>query len=130
MTVRLLLDTHALLWWLDGDRSLSRKARTAIADEDNVIVVSAASAWEITTKARLGKLPGAAAVAEDVVGSVSSQGFSSLDITMRHAQRAGRLPGTHRDPFDRMLIAQAQLEDLTLVSNDGVFDAYGVSRLW
>jgi PIN domain nuclease of toxin-antitoxin system len=128
--VRLLLDTHALLWWLDGDRHLSRKARTAIGDEDNVIFVSAASAWEITTKARLGKLPGAVAVAEDVVGSVSSQGFSSLDITMLHAQRAGRLPGGHRDPFDRMLIAQAQIEDLTLVSNDGVFDAYGVTRLW
>ena len=128
--MRLLLDTHALLWWLDGDRSLSRKARTAIADENNVVVVSAASAWEITTKSRLGKLPGAAAVASDVLGSVASQGFASLDITMLHAQRAGRLPGEHRDPFDRMLIAQAQLEDLTLVSNDSVFDAYGVSRLW
>jgi PIN domain nuclease of toxin-antitoxin system len=128
--VRLLLDTHALLWWLDGDRRLPKKARTAIADEDNVVVVSAASAWEITTKSRLGKLPGADAVAADVVGSVSSQGFSSLDITLLQAQRAGRLPGAHRDPFDRMLIAQAQLEDLTLASNDVVFDAYGVSRLW
>ncbi len=128
--MRLLLDTHALLWWLDGDRSLTRRARTAIADEDNVIFVSAASAWEITTKARLGKLPGADAVAADVVGSVASQGFSSLEITMLHAQRAGRLPGSHRDPFDRMLIAQAQLEDLALVSNEAAFDAYGVSRLW
>ena len=128
--MRLLLDTHALLWWLDGDRSLTRRARTAITDEDNVIFVSAASAWEITTKARLGKLPGADAVAADVVGSVASQGFSSLDITMLHAQRAGRLPGAHRDPFDRMLIAQAQLEDLMLVSNETAFDAYGVSRLW
>lgn len=128
--MRLLLDTHALLWWLDGDRSLTRKARAAVADEGNIIFVSAASAWEITTKARLGKLPGADAVATDVGGAVSSQGFSSLDISMRHAQRAGRLPGAHRDPFDRMLIAQAQLEDLTLVSNEGVFDAYGVSRLW
>ncbi len=128
--MRLLLDTHALLWWLDGDRSLTRRARTAIANEDNVIFVSAASAWEITTKARLGKLPGADAVAADVVGSVASQGFSSLEITMLHAQRAGRLPGSHRDPFDRMLIAQAQLEDLALVSNEAAFDAYGVSRLW
>ena len=128
--MRLLLDTHALLWWLDGDRSLTRKARAAVADEGNSIFVSAASAWEITTKARLGKLPGADAVATDVGGAVSSQGFSSLDISMRHAQRAGRLPGAHRDPFDRMLIAQAQLEDLTLVSNDGIFDTYGVSRLW
>jgi PIN domain nuclease of toxin-antitoxin system len=128
--VRLLLDTHALLWWLDGDRSLTRRARAAIADEDNVILVSAVSAWEITTKARLGKLPGAGAVAADVAGAVASQGFSSLDINMRHAQRAGRLPGEHRDPFDRMLIAQAQLEDVMLVSNERAFDAYGVSRLW
>ena len=128
--MRLLLDTHALLWWLDGDRRLTRRARTAIADEDNVIFISAASAWEITTKARLGKLPGADAVAADVVGSVASQGFSSLDITLLHAQRAGRLPGAHRDPFDRMLIAQAQLDDLALVSNEDAFDAYGVSRLW
>jgi PIN domain nuclease of toxin-antitoxin system len=128
--VRLLLDTHALLWWLDGDRSLTRRARTAITDEDNVVFVSAASAWEITMKSRLGKLPGAGAVAADVAGSVAAQGFSPLDITMRHAQRAGRLPGEHRDPFDRMLIAQAQLDDLTIVSNESAFDAYGVSRLW
>jgi PIN domain nuclease of toxin-antitoxin system len=128
--VRLLLDTHALLWWLDGDRSLTRRAKAAINDEDNVILVSAASAWEITTKSRLGKLPGAEAVAADVVGAVASQGFSSLDITMLHAQRAGRLPGAHRDPFDRMLIAQAQLDDLAIVSNETAFDAYGVARLW
>lgn len=128
--MRLLLDTHALLWWLDGDRRLTRRARGAINDEDNVILVSAASAWEITTKSRLGRLPGAEAVAADVVGAVASQGFSSLGITMLHAQRAGRLPGAHRDPFDRLLVAQAQLDDLAIVSNDAAFDAYGVSRLW
>lgn len=81
--MRLLLDTHALLWWLDGDRRLSRRARTAIADQHNTILVSAVSAWEITTKARLGKLPGAVAVAADVAGAVASQGFSPLDITLR-----------------------------------------------
>jgi PIN domain nuclease of toxin-antitoxin system len=128
--VRLLLDTHALLWWLDGDRRLSPKARRAIADESNTILVSAASAWEITTKARVGKLPGAQDVAADVVGSVASQGFASLDITMLHAQRAGRLPAHHRDPFDRMLIAQAQLEDVALISDDQEFDAYDVRRFW
>src|SRR2546425_1259764 len=90
--VRLLLDTHALLWWLDGDRRLTRKARAAIADHSNDVLVSAASAWEITTKARLGKLPGALAVAADVLGAMTAQGFSTLDITMLHAQRAGRLP--------------------------------------
>jgi len=128
--VRLLLDTHALLWWLDGDRRLSRKARTAIGAEINSVIVSAASAWEITTKARLGKLPGAIDVAADVAGCVAGQGFSTLDITILHAQRAGRLPGDHRDPFDRMLIAQAQIEDLSLVSDDRVFDTYGVTRFW
>lgn len=128
--MRLLLDTHALLWWLDGDRRLSRRARTAIADQHNTIFVSAASAWEITTKARLGKLPGAVAVAADVAGAVASQGFSPLDITLVHAQRAGRLPGDHRDPFDRMLIAQSQIEDLAVVTDDDVFDTYRVERWW
>ncbi len=128
--MRLLLDTHALLWWLDGDDRLSRRARSAISHEDNPVFVSAASAWEIATKARLGKLPGAETVASDVAAAVLSQDFASLDITIPHAQRAGRLAGAHRDPFDRMLIAQAQMEDLTLVSNEDVFDRYGVNRVW
>lgn len=128
--MRLLLDTHALLWWLDGDRRLSLKARRAIASASNSILVSAVSAWEITTKARLGKLPGATDVAEDVAACVASQGFLPLDITMRHAQRAGRLPGAHRDPFDRMLIAQSQIEDVALVSDDEAFDAFDVRRFW
>lgn len=128
--MRLLLDTHAFLWWLDGDRRLSLKSRRLIADETNVVLVSAASAWEITTKARLGKLPGARDVAADVAGSVASQGFVPLDITLIHAQRAGALAGEHRDPFDRMLIAQTQLEDVSIVSDDHVFDDYGVRRLW
>jgi PIN domain nuclease of toxin-antitoxin system len=83
--VRLLLDTHALLWWLDGDRRLSLKARRAMANQSNTILVSAASAWEITTKARLGKLPGADDVAADVAACVASQGFQPLDITIPHA---------------------------------------------
>jgi PIN domain nuclease of toxin-antitoxin system len=128
--VRLLLDTHALLWWLDGDRRLSPKARRAIANESNAILVSAASAWEITTKARLGKLPGAADVAADVAACVAAQGFLSLDITLLHAQRAGSLSGPHRDPFDRMLIAQSQIEDVALVTDDEAFDAFDVQRLW
>jgi PIN domain nuclease of toxin-antitoxin system len=128
--VRLLLDTHAFLWWLDGDRRLSVKARRLIADEANAVLVSAASAWEITTKARLGKLPGAQAVAADVMGCIGNQSFVPLDITVLHAQRAGGLPGDHRDPFDRMLIAQAQLEDVSIISDDRVFDEYGVRRIW
>jgi len=128
--VRILLDTHALLWWLDGDRRLSRRARVAIADESNRIFVSAASAWELSTKARLGKLPGAVDVATDIAGAVRSQQFDALDITILHAQKAGRLPGPHRDPFDRMLAAQAQLEDLPIVTNDPVFEMFGVERIW
>jgi PIN domain nuclease of toxin-antitoxin system len=92
--------------------------------------VTAASAWEITTKARLGKLPGAQDVAADVAGCVANQGFVPLDITVIHAQRAGALAGEHRDPFDRMLIAQAQIEDVSIVSDDRVFDDYNVRRLW
>ena len=128
--MRILLDTHALLWWLDGDSRLSGPARKAIADKGNSVLVSAASVWEITTKHRLGKLPGAADVAADVPACLASQDFLALDITVAHAQRAGFLPGPHRDPFDRMLIAQAQIEGLPLVSIEAVFDHYGVRRIW
>jgi len=126
----LLLDTHAFLWWLAGDEALSPEARKAIADEDNTIFVSAASAWEIATKHRIGKLPGAASIVIDMDRILAEQGFDGLSISLRHAQAAGALPGPHRDPFDRMLIAQAMLEDLILVSNEEPFDAYGVKRLW
>lgn len=128
--MRLLLDTHALLWWLDGDRKLPRKVRDLIAGEATEVLVSAASVWEIVTKARLGKLPGALAVATDVPACVATQGFTGLAISMSHAQRAGALPGPHRDPFDRMLIAQAQAEDLPLATNERLFDGYGVRRVW
>jgi PIN domain nuclease of toxin-antitoxin system len=128
--VRLLLDTHALLWWLAGDTSLSGKARAAIADDNNAVFVSAASVWEIATKHRLGKLPEIAAIAADLEGAVADQGFAALPITLSHGRLAGALPGPHRDPFDRMLIAQATLDHLVLVSNERPFDAYGVGRLW
>jgi PIN domain nuclease of toxin-antitoxin system len=127
---RVLLDTHTFLWWLDGDRRLTKKPRTVIADASTVVFVSAATAWEITMKYRLGKLPGATAVAADVVACVRSQGFTPLPITLDHGQRAGALPGPHRDPFDRMLVAQAQADRLMLVSNEEIFDTYGVTRLW
>lgn len=130
MILRVLLDTHTFLWWLNGDRQLSMKARRILADDANSVLVSAATAWEITTKARIGKLPGALAVASDVQGCITGQRFESLSIDVLHAQRAGSLPGTHRDPFDRMLAAQAQIEGLPLISNDDVFDQYGVTRIW
>ena len=128
--MNLLLDTHAFLWWLAGDQSLSVAARTAIADEANGIFISAASAWEITTKHRIGKLPGVAAIVADIAGAAVGQGFIGLPISLRDGQVAGALPGPNRDPFDRMLIAQAMLENLVLVSNEENFDAYGVGRWW
>lgn len=128
--MRLLLDTHAFLWWLDGNRRLSDTARRAIEDAANDIVVSAVSAWEITTKHRIGKLPRAEAVARDVAGAIASQGFEELAITVDDAERAGRLPGPHRDPFDRILIVQALVHDVAVVSLDRAFDRYGVNRIW
>lgn len=127
--LRLLLDTHALLWWVANHPSLSVRADRALQESTNEVFVSAASAWEVTTKARLGKLT-AGPLAQDFVGEVRRQGFVPLPITLDHGQRAGSLPGHHRDPFDRMLIAQAQAENLVLVSNETVFDTYGVQRLW
>jgi PIN domain nuclease of toxin-antitoxin system len=126
----LLLDTHALIWWLAGDPSLSADAKAAISDSENEVFVSAVSAWEIATKYRLGRLAQAAALAVDVPGALAGQGFIELPITVLHGQTAGSLPGPHRDPFDRMLIAQATLAGLVLASNEAVFDRYAVQRLW
>ncbi|HYW13536.1 MAG TPA: type II toxin-antitoxin system VapC family toxin [Longimicrobium sp.] len=128
--MRLLLDTHALLWWLSADSQLARRSNEAIGDDDSAVYVSAASAWEIATKARLGKLPGTESLAQDFEAEIKQHGFLPLSISVEHGQRAGSLPGPHKDPFDRMLIAQAQAENLVLVSNEAVFDQYGVTRLW
>ena len=130
LTVRALLDTHAFLWWIADSARLSGAARRTIDDESNTIFVSAASAWEITTKHRIGKLAQAEAVVLDLTGSIAGQGFEDLAITVDDAARAGRLPGLHRDPFDRVLIAQALARDLAIVSVDKEFDGYGVHRLW
>ena len=126
----LLLDTYTLLWWLAGDSSLSATAKAAIEDETNPVFVSAATTWEIATKYRLGKLPEIAAIVADLDGAILEQGFLGLPITIRHGQAAGALPGPHRDPFDRMLMAQAMLNDLVLISNEQQFDVYGVKRMW
>jgi PIN domain nuclease of toxin-antitoxin system len=128
--VHALLDTHALLWWLSDDSALSRPARKIIADTKNTLVVSAASAWEIATKVRLGKLPTAAGLAADFTGNLDRERFQLLSISVEHALRAGLLPGSHRDPFDRMLIAQAHADDLPIVSKETLFDAYGLRRIW
>lgn len=128
--MRALLDTHALLWWLSDDPALSQAARKFIAETKNTAVVSAASAWEIATKVRLGKLPIGADLAADFVGYLEREGFELLAISPEHAIRAGLLAGGHKDSFDRMLIAQAQAKGLPIVSNELVFDAYGVRRIW
>ena len=99
-------------------------------DETNEVLVSAASAWEIATKYRIGKLPEAAVLAEDISGAIASQGFAELSVSVRDASAAGLLSGSHRDPFDRMLIAQAKAHDLVLVSIETHFDEYNVRRLW
>ena len=128
--MRLLLDTHALLWWFSDDPALSPAARKAMAATSNVVLVSAASAWEISTKVRIGRLPGAEELAADVQGFISREGFTTLDITVNHGIRAGLLPGPHKDPFDSMLIAQAQAENLPIATNEQIFEAYGVRRVW
>jgi PIN domain nuclease of toxin-antitoxin system len=126
----LLLDTHALIWWLAGDEALSRRAGAVIADEANEVSVSAASAMEIATKFRIGKLPGAELLARDFEAIVAGQGFGEMPITLRHARLAGEMGIAHKDPFDRLLIAQAQAEDMVLVSNEALFDGFAVQRLW
>ena len=128
--MRLLLDTHAFLRWIADSSRLTEAARRAIANLRNDVAVSAASAWEIATKYRLGKLPGAELVARDVGACIAGQGFEKLAITVDDGTDAGGLPAFHRDPFDRMLIAQALARDSTLVSNEILFDRYGVRRLW
>ena len=128
--MQLLLDTHALLWWVLEADGLSKKARQAISDTKNEIFVSAATAWEIATKFRLGRLPEAEPFVYSLRANLRKLGFTELPISLEHAQRAGLLPGEHKDPFDRMLIAQAQVEGLSMVSNEKVFDVYRVHRLW
>ena len=128
--MQLLLDTHAFLWWVINDERLSQAARQAIADEENDVLISAASAWKITPKHRIGKLPAAEVLADDMVGKIALEGFGELSVSVDDAARAGALPGPLRDPFDRMLIAQALSRNHIVVSNESLFDLYGVRRLW
>jgi len=128
--MRALLDTHALLWWLSDEPSLTRTARKIIADTENTLIVSAASAWKIATRVRLNKLPSAANLVSDFHAQIERERFQLLDISAEHGIRAGLLPGPHRDPFDRMLIAQSQAENIPIISNETAFDAYGIRRLW
>jgi PIN domain nuclease of toxin-antitoxin system len=128
--MRFLIDTHTLLWSFNGSPLLSPRARRVIEDHANEILVSAASGWEIATKVRLGKLPTAQELIDDFDNYLKQVGFETLPISFQHAVRAGGLQGEHRDPFDRMLISQAQVERLSIISNDRVFDVYHVPRIW
>lgn len=123
--MNLLLDTHILLWWLDDSPSLTAMARNAIADLDNLIITSAAVIWEIRIKQALGKLK----IAPNFLDVTKQQGFEMLSITPDHAYAVGDLPKHHRDPFDRILIAQAKLEGFTLVTHDAIFKKYKVPIL-
>ena len=123
--MELLLDARALLWWLADDPRLGRHARAEIAKHSNSIYVSAAAAWEIATKRAIGKLEAPGRIA----AWIDEEGFLELPISVAHAVRSVELPAHHRDPFDRLMIAQAQLEDLTLVARDDRIDAYDVSIL-
>ena len=126
----LLLDTHALLWWLLDSPELSARARVAIAAPEQRVMVSAASAWELATKFRIGKLPEAEDIVVNLAAYLRKQRFEVLPIGLEHALSAGRLPGPHRDPFDRMLMAQAQIERATVVTTDPVFTEYGLAVVW
>ncbi|MYA10973.1 MAG: type II toxin-antitoxin system VapC family toxin [Gemmatimonadetes bacterium] len=128
--MRLLLDTHAFVWWIADSCRLSERACALIADESHDVFVSAASAWELATKYRLEELDLPELAAFDMAGAIDGQGFRELPIRVQDASLAGRLPGPHRDPFDRMLIAQSLAHGLALVSRDSVFDGYGVTRVW
>jgi PIN domain nuclease of toxin-antitoxin system len=123
--MRLLLDTHVLLWWLADDDLLADATRDSIADGDNLVVVSAATAWEIAIKQSIGRLD----APDDLLDVLRSNDFEGLSITPAHALAAGRLPLHHRDPFDRMLIAQAIAEELTVVTIDERFGHYDVELL-
>ena len=128
--MRILLDTHTLLWVAFEDELLSLRARHSIRSLGSEVFVSAASAWEITTKYRLGKLNFARSLAENFIPRVTAAGYHLLPISVEHAVRAGLLPGDHKDPFDRMLAAQAIHEDMPLLSNDPLLDVFGVRRVW
>ena len=128
--MRVLLDTHVFLWWVEGDRALPAKARAALANRDNECLLSLVSVWELAIKSGLGKLKLALPVQRYVVENVAANSFGMLDIRMAHVGRVESLPTHHGDPFDRLLIAQALEEKLPVVTADPIFRDYGVKRIW
>ncbi|HEV2851716.1 MAG TPA: type II toxin-antitoxin system VapC family toxin [Thermoanaerobaculia bacterium] len=124
--MRLLLDTHAFLWWLNDDSNLDEAARASISSPSSTVWVSTASIWEVSIKRALGKLQ---VDIDRLIPGILISGFIELPISAQHAVVAGGLPSHHKDPFDRMLIAQAQIEELTLVTRDSAFGDYGIRTL-
>lgn len=128
--MKVLLDTHAFLWWLFDDPKLPAGVREVIADLDNDVYVSSASAWEIATKHRLGKLDAAELLVKDISGWIAKAGFREIPISVAHGQHAGSWRHEHRDPFDRMLAAQSALEDLPLITADKALHSFGITVIW
>lgn len=128
--MRLLLDTHTFLWWVADAPQIPARARQAIAQPRNECLVSLASCWELAIKLSLGKIEISGTLERFMPSQLSANGFREMPIEIRHAARVARLPFHHRDPFDRLLVAQALEEDLTIVSADPVFRRYGVKRIW
>ncbi len=128
--MRLLLDSHALIWYVDQDQLLSRTAHAAITDPNNDLLLSAATVWEIGIKVGLGKLPLSPPFRQWMNQAIADLGLSLLPITVEYTDVQGTLPSHHRDPFDRLLVAQSLTEGMPLVSADTALDAYGVSRIW
>ncbi len=126
---QVLLDTHALVWWLEEKEKLSSKARAVISDPETVVFVSAASAWELAIKTRIGKFKSPQLI-RNLGRAIQDEDFVELPISVEDALRAGSLTRPHSDPFDRMLVAQAQSNGIPVVSVDKCFDDYGVARLW
>lgn len=128
--MRILLDTHVLIWAALDPASLSREAAKLIADQTNVVLVSAASAWEIATKVRLGRLPGAERLEKEFLDVMQAAGYTLVSISTEVALRAGRFPSEHRDPFDRVIAAQALHDDIPVVSSDTMLDTFLINRMW
>ncbi len=126
---RVLIDTHAFVWWIEGRELLSSQARRILENPASTVYVSAASAWELAIKVRIGKFRSRALI-PGFSTELEKEGFFELPITVKHAVRAGLLEATHKDPFDRMLAAQAQMENLPILSNDKIFDKLSVRRIW
>lgn len=127
--MKVLLDTHVVIWWFEDAHRLSTRASTILANRENVILISAAVGWELAIKVNLGKLK-PSSILDGLDRILAQEAFSELPITLEMAIRAGLLPSHHRDPFDRMLVAQAELLNVPILSADAILDRYRIKRLW